>query len=45
MRNFEIESIKDRINFGKTKEYFEEAMNLFIANKAICSSVFLQWRG
>jgi len=42
MNNFEIESIKDRIHFGKTKEYFEEVLTSYQVG-SYRSSVVMLW--
>lgn len=42
MKNFEIESMKDRIYFGKTKEYFEEVLISYQIG-SYRSSVVMLW--
>lgn len=42
MKNFEIESMKDRIHFGKTKEYFEEVLTSYQVG-SYRSSVVMLW--
>tara|TARA_B110000879_G_C11127670_1_gene494602 strand:- start:168 stop:1532 length:1365 start_codon:yes stop_codon:yes gene_type:complete len=42
MKNFEIETIKERIHFGKTKEYFEEVLSSYQIG-AYRSSVVMLW--
>ena len=42
MKNFEIESMKDRIHFGKTKEYFDEVLTSYQVG-SYRSSVVMLW--
>lgn len=42
MKNFEIESMKDQIHFGKTKEYFEEVLTSYQVG-SYRSSVVMLW--
>jgi hypothetical protein len=42
MKNFEIESMKDRIHFGKTKEYFEEVLTSYQVG-SYRSSIVMLW--
>lgn len=42
MKNFEIETIKERIHFGKTKEYFEEVLSSYQIG-SYRSSVVMLW--
>lgn len=42
MKNFEIESMKEQIHFGKTKEYFEEVLTSYQVG-SYRSSVVMLW--
>lgn len=42
MKTFEIESMKDRIHFGKSKEYFEEVLTSYQVG-SYRSSVVMLW--
>lgn len=42
MKNFELESISEKIHFGKTKEYFDEVVTSY-QNQCYRSSVVMLW--